>query len=435
MFLRVPRLPVALATLGAAAHCAAAAPVIQITNVPPFGLNLDLGGYVTGVSPSAARVAVFIFIPSSGWWSKPYCDPQLTAINADGSWTADVTTGGVDAQATKITALLVSSGYHEDCVLGLPALPANVLTQALASATVFRADPNLRWIRFSGYDWAVKTAPGMLGPGPNYFSDSTNNVWVDALGQLHLRITNVSNQWQCAEVISARTFGYGSYRFELASDVNALNLNAVLGLFTYGEDPGYAHREIDVECSRWGNSFDINNSQFVVQPWDSPGHLARYPVPAGLPASTHAFTWETNRISFQSLRGSYSPNPAPGNVVTNWTYTLDVPQTGDEVVHLNLWLFNTTPPLGNVPVEFVVKSFQFVPLGPPRPAVLSAPERAGDAARFVINGGMDRRYDVQSSTNLAAWETIATVLATNAAMPFATTNQGGRAWFRTLTKP
>ena len=128
--------------------------------------------------------------------------------------------------------------------------------------------PGPRWLSFSGYDWWVKTSAGQVGPGPNYFSDSTNNVWLDGQGQLHLRITNRSNQWQCAELVSARTFGYGSYRFQLASPADNLNPNAVLGLFTWSDDPAYADREIDIECSRWGNAADPNNAQFVVQPYD-----------------------------------------------------------------------------------------------------------------------------------------------------------------------
>ena len=37
-----------------------------------------------------------------------------------------------------------------------------------------------RIIRFSGYDWIVYTTGDMKGgPGPNYFSDSEENVWID----------------------------------------------------------------------------------------------------------------------------------------------------------------------------------------------------------------------------------------------------------------
>src|SRR5262249_2632448 len=158
----------------------AASPQILLTNVPPFGSSADLQGSVAGVNPAACRVAVFIFIPGAGWWSKPFCSPQLTVIQTDGSWTTDITTGGSDDQATKITALLVSTNYNQPCVLGASSLPANVTTQALASATAIRLNPNLRWINFCGYDFSVKTGSGQLGPGPNYFSDSTNNVWLDA---------------------------------------------------------------------------------------------------------------------------------------------------------------------------------------------------------------------------------------------------------------
>ena len=181
-------------------HFGLASPAIVLTNVPAFGSFGDLSGFVVDAAPAAHRVAVFIYVPGAGWWSKPYCDPQLTTIRPDGSWTADITTGGVDEFATKITALLVGTNYSEPCVMGPPTLPANVTAQAIASATVERVDPSVRWISFSGYDWWVKTSFGLVGPGPNYFSDSTNNVWLDAQGRLHLRITNRSNQWQCAEV-------------------------------------------------------------------------------------------------------------------------------------------------------------------------------------------------------------------------------------------
>ena len=123
---------------------------------------------------------------------------------------------------------------------------------------------------------------------------------MDSQGNLHLRVTNRSNEWQCAEVVTDRTFGYGSYRFELGSVVDDLNPSVVLGLFTWSDDPAYTHREIDIECGRWADPGDVHNSQFVVQPWNLAGHLVRYTVPAGLTNSTHLFTWQTNRIDFQS---------------------------------------------------------------------------------------------------------------------------------------
>jgi hypothetical protein len=389
-------------TIGAVA-AAPASPSIQITNVPPFGSSAYLDGRVLNGNPATQRVAVFIYIPSAGWWSKPYCDPQLTVIQPEGGWSANITMGGADAYATKIKVLLVGTNYNEACVMGPATLPTNVTAQALASATVERADPNVRWISFSDYDWWVKTSPGLVGPGSNYFSASTNNVWLDAQGRLHLRITNRSNLWQCAEVVTRRTFGYGSYRFESDAPVNNLDPSVVLGLFTWSDDPAYTHREIDIECGRWANSNDVNNAQYVIQPWDFSGHLVRYTVPAGLTNSTHIFTWETNRVSFQSQRGSYSPSPAPTNLISAWAFTNGdaVPQTGEENVRLNLWLINGNPPTDNHEVEFIIKSFQFVPLGSPLPATLTQPRLQNGQFCFDLVTQRDRRYQVQVSTNLS----------------------------------
>jgi hypothetical protein len=114
-----------------------------------------------------------------------------------------------------------------------------------------------------------------------------------------------------------------------------------------------------------------------------------------------------------------------------------VPQTGDEIVHLNLWLINGSPPAGNAPVECVIKSFQFVPLGSPQPATLSGALRTGNLVRFSINGQTDRRYLVQTSTNLAGWQALTTVLATNNTTDVVVTNIGGsgKTFFRTITLP
>src|ERR1017187_6701748 len=271
-----------------AASClgaSAAAPTIIITNLPVYGSSDNLGGIVLNASPAACRVAVFIYVPGYGWVTKPTCAQPLTPIQPDGSWSAPIVTGGSDQLATRIAALLVSTNYSLPCVQGSNAVPTNVFAQALASAVVTRPYPGPRWLSFSGYDWWVKTSAGLVGPGTNYFSESINNA---------------SNQCQCTEIVSARTFGYGSYRFQLASPADNIDTNAVLGLFTWSDDPAYADREIDIECSRWSNAADPNNAQYVVQPYNLGGHLARYAVPAGQTNATLLWTWETNRVSFQS---------------------------------------------------------------------------------------------------------------------------------------
>ena len=420
------------------AQCDASSPSILITNLPAYGVASHLAGTVLNANPATNAVAVFIYVPGFGWVTKPTCAQPLTTIQADGSWSADVNTGGAgDLTATRFAALLVSTNFSQTCVLGLPNLPANVYAQAVSKAVVTRPSPGVRFLNFSGYDWWVKNSAGTVGPGPNYFSDATNNVWVDSNGWLHLRITHRTNAWECAEVLSAHTFGPGSYRFELNSVVDNLDPNVTLGLFTYSDDPAFTDREIDVEGGRWNIPSDTNNAQFVVQPYYLANQLVRYRVPLGLADSTHLFVWETNRISWQSQTGAYSA--AATNLIAAYVFNnaVDVPQTGDEVVHLNLWLINGNPPTDDNEVEVIIKSFNFVPLGtPPRAGLGKLQMPTAGQFKCDLTVQPDYRYEVQTSSNLLLWTHLTTLLATGTLLGFTDTNLPvSKRFYRVVTQP
>jgi hypothetical protein len=431
-----PWLAISFAAISA--RCDAAAPTILITNLPAYGSTSHLAGVVLNVNPATNAVAVFIYVPGYGWVTKPTCAQPLTTIQTNGSWSADITTGGGDTNATRVAALLVSTNYNQPCVLGLADLPTNVYAQAIAKTVVTRPSPGVRFFSFSGYDWWVKNSAAPVGPGPNYFSDDTNNVWTDTNGWLHLRITHRSNAWQCAEIISARTFGAGNYRFELNSPADNLNPSVTLGLFTWSDDPAFTDRELDVECGRWNNAADTNNSQFVVQPYDAANHLVRYRVPAGLADSTHLFVWETNRVSFQCQTGAYSA--AATNLISSSVFTnaAAVPQSGDENVHLNLWLFQGNPPTDSNEVEVIIQSFNFVPLGTPPPAVLGnlqLPAASQFKCDLIVQP--DFHYEVQTSSNLLLWAHLATFLATNGTLNLVDTSSPAVStrFYRVVTQP
>ena len=130
------------AVLAASCVCAgAAAPPLSSRTCQLYGSTNNLGGVVVNASPAACSVAVFIYVPGYGWVTKPNCAQPLTTIQPDGSWSADITTGGSDPLATRIAALLVSTNYSQPCVLGSNSVPTNVFAQALASAVVTRALP------------------------------------------------------------------------------------------------------------------------------------------------------------------------------------------------------------------------------------------------------------------------------------------------------
>jgi hypothetical protein len=419
----------------------AVSPAVVITNLPAYGTTDTLKGYVIGANPATQALAVFIYVPNYGWVNKPFCTPLLVPILPDGSWSANITTGGPgDTTATRIAAMLVSTNYNQSCVAGSSTLPTSVYAQAIAKTIVTRPSPGVRFLSFAGYDWWVKSPAGQVGPGPNYFSDNTNNIFTDTNGWLHLRITHRTNAWQCAEMISARTFGQGNYRFEVNTPIDSLNQNVTLGMFTWSDDPTFTDREIDVEGGRWGNPADTDNAQFVVQPFDGVNHLLRYRVPPGLADTTHLFIWETNRIRWQAQTNSFSADGT--NVFSSYTFNnvADIPLSGDENVRLNLWLVNGAQPSDNNEQEVVIKSFNYVPLGAPPAAVLSNPRNTSGASPVFqtdFKVQPDFHYDIQISSNLFTWNDLMTILATSDKFALSETNPptGSKGFFRAVTLP
>lgn len=214
---------------------------------------------------------------------------------------------------------------------------------------------NAATLSFSGETWTIKSSRGRVGPGPNYFASGTQNVWVDAQGRLHLRITNRKGRWYCAEVVSTRSFGHGTYRFYLDTPVDALDPNVVLGLFTWSDLPAYHNREIDIEFSRWGQAANLN-AQYVVQPYTTTGNMLRWPLPPGLARTHHAFTWTPSSIAFASA------NASDNSPLQTWTYGgPDIPVPGGENARINLWLFQGAAPQNRQEVEVIIQRFEFIP--------------------------------------------------------------------------
>ncbi|MCW5851908.1 MAG: hypothetical protein KIT87_17680, partial [Anaerolineae bacterium] len=111
-----------LAPPASAAPLAQCPPKLYFTYVPPYGSFEDLWGGVDCVQPANYKVAVYILV-NGGWWTKPTFAEPLTPIRADGTWTADITTGGNDQNATRIAAFLVPNGYTPPPMNGGPDLP------------------------------------------------------------------------------------------------------------------------------------------------------------------------------------------------------------------------------------------------------------------------------------------------------------------------
>lgn len=222
---------------------------------------------------------------------------------------------------------------------------------------------HLEKIDFSGYEWYIKAADEVMGPGNNYFSNSKDNVWVDDDGNLHMKIINKEGKWICSEIVCAESLGYGKYVFNVDSRLDKLDKNVVFGMFTYDlqdKDGKNHNREIDIEFSKWGKE-DSENSQFVIQPYEKKDNLYRFDTELTGSCTAHVIDWNENYIEFSSHHGfdykagkelEIARRKYEGNYVPDHKY---------ENIRVNLYLFNGKSPSDNKEVEIVIKEFNFIP--------------------------------------------------------------------------
>ena len=299
-----------------------------------------------------------------------------TAASPTGQWIDfSVTSGAAPAGAVQVRLLLgVLQGPTDP-------QPEVLFDQATFEKTGPPTLDALQWndfvggrtVSFSGRTWRVK-GPGYYGPGPNLFSNSVANVWVDANDRLHLTNKLVSGQWYSTEVATEDALGYGDYIFTTVGRLDLIDPKVVFGLFIwqYGRcfDTAFLwwnpFNEIDVEFSRWGNAAS-GIGQFVAQPFDYPGNIQRFDATFAVDEITsHAFRWLSDRVEYRSWRGGPQDESA-GNMIHAWSYTgPHIPRPEQPRVHINLWRF-FDPPASNQ--EVVLDAFTFVPEG----SVLDAP--------------------------------------------------------------
>ena len=301
----------------------------------------SIEGRVHGAS---AGQKIVLFARSGVWWVQPLGDKPFTTIERDSTWKNSTHPG------SDYAALLVDASYR-------PPLTANVLPgkggavhAVAASAGAASANPASAKLNFSGYDWVARSTPGTPAGTPNLYDPA--NAWVDREGYLHLRIAKTPQGWTSAELRLARSLGYGSYRF-VVRDVSSLQPAAVLSISTW--DASSAYREMDIEIGRWGEASG-KNAQYVIQPYYVPANVMRFLAPPG--RLTYSFDWEPGRVAFHTFQGAGSSgSEIPGSHV----FTSGVPIAGNEVVRLNLYVFEERRAPLQGPAEVIFEKFEYLP--------------------------------------------------------------------------
>lgn len=269
-----------------------------------------------------------------------------------------------------------------------PTAKGHTKTNILESSPIeINCDSKTSWI-WNGKLWHVKNA--FEGPGPNHFSNSKCNVWVDYLDQLHLKITDGNDILYCAEVYSEEKVGYGEYIFYISSPVDNLDKNVVFGLYTWDGKNCLtnANSELDIEFTRaWMTYiplFGYNNAQYSVQPTNGKDlpywfneRFFQFKMP-NTPESMHRFSWKSNLISWESY---YSHNYPPSRSDRKHSFQYNnlndprrktdelctseyirIPSPGtDTRIRLNLYLHEGLDPIGDGDLEVIIKKAVFIP--------------------------------------------------------------------------
>jgi hypothetical protein len=224
---------------------------------------------------------------------------------------------------------------------------------ALFAAQNSLAQTQITW---QGYKWNVKSASSQ-GPGPNRWLAS--NVWVDTSGFLHLKISKVDGKWNCAEIWTDQALSYGTYQCQLEGEIDKLDPNVVMSMFSYQGPDGI--KEIDIEYAKWGSP-TAKNGWWTVYPDNPTGKKISEGFNFSLQGTytTSRFNWSKSGVHYEIL-GGHQAVSSETNLMKAWddlpvTPGKNVPQTAMPL-HFNLWLFQGKPPTDDKPVEVIIHSF------------------------------------------------------------------------------
>jgi len=200
----------------------ASTPVIIFSQVPAAGSGAPDQSAIEGrVQGARTGQRIVLYARRYGRWGRqPYSGQPFTTIGNDGRWASS------SQIASEYAALLVEPGYSPpELTESLPVVGPGVAAFAMVNdqgAPAVFSPP--RALNFSGYEWAISSGPIYRAGSINSFDPS--NVWTDANGALHLRISGSQGNWNTAELKLTRSLGYGTYRFRVR-DISHIEPSAV----------------------------------------------------------------------------------------------------------------------------------------------------------------------------------------------------------------
>lgn len=344
-------LALGIALSGCQPNKASSRPSIEFSHIPPAAQ----GGpgrvdFISGRVRNARREQQIVIYAHSGtWWLQHNPDQPLIPIQGDSTWSTETHLG------FEYAALLVEPNYHPLAVLDLaPTQGGSVDLVAIVKGVGPPQYAPTGSLKFSGYDWSVRTIPSDKGGMSNLFDPE--NAWTDASGALHMQIKRKGDWWSCAEIYLNRSLGYGTYLVTVR-DTSHIEPAAVFSMYTFEDSAGEQHyREMDVEVSRWGDPTNQNNAQFVIQPFYIPGNVIAFAAPSS--TMTYVLRWESGQATFKAFRGSAG---AGAHLVSEHTFTSGIPEPGKAIPRLIFYVVGSKINPMQKPREVVVEKFEYLP--------------------------------------------------------------------------
>jgi len=345
-------LPACMVVNGCKSREADRLPTIEFTKIPPSaqGGREKVDRIEGRVAGARSGQQIVIYARSGAWWVQPWADRSLIPIKADSTWSTETHLG------YEYAALLVDPGYRPPPTMDTPPSKGGpVVLAAIVKGTGPTILAPTKPLKFSGYDWDVRTIASDRGGSNHPYSG--DNAWTDSTGALHLRIAKTSDNWSCAEVVLNRSLGYGTYVL-VVRDISQLEPAATLSMTTFDEWGGdQSYREMDAEVSRWGDASSKNNAQYVIEPYYQPGNVYQFVAPSG--TLTFSMQWEAGHVKFKTVRGE---SPGPGaTVISEHEFSSGVPSPGQERLQLFFYVVASDKNPLQHNNEVVLDKFQYLP--------------------------------------------------------------------------
>lgn len=325
---------------------------VEFTKIPPAAQ-----GGRERVDTIAGRVRnarlgqkIVIYAHSGQWWVQPWPERPFTAINADSTWSTETHLG------FEYAALLVGPDYHPLPTIDVaPTQGGPIALVAVVKGSGTPQFAPVGSLKFSGYDWSVRTIESDKGGVSNFYD--AENASIDATGALHMQIKKKQERWSCVEVFQNRSLGYGTYSVTVR-DTSHLEPAAAFSMFTFDESTSEDYfREMDIEVGGRSDARDRNNAKYAIQPLYVPGNLFAFAAPAA--PLTFALRWESGHATFKTFRGRSAGSSA--QLVSEHEFRSGIPRPGKAVLRLIFYVVPSDKTPMQKPSEVVVEKFQYLP--------------------------------------------------------------------------